>query len=59
LTETIEDNTNPDKGEHLSQLSTTAGFIVNDEIELGDVIKRITYISEYSPVQAVSADRLP
>jgi hypothetical protein len=49
MTETIEDNANPDKGEHLHHLVRLPGFIVNEEIELGDVIKRNTSYFRIQP----------
>ena len=42
MTETIEDNAHPDKGEQLPHRLRLPGFIVNEKIELGNVIKQTT-----------------
>jgi hypothetical protein len=42
MTNKIEDNAHPDKREHLPYRVRLPGFIIDEEIGLGDVIKRST-----------------
>ena len=49
MTKTTEDNNTPDQIEHPSHQVRLPGFITDEDIGLGDVIKRTTYYFGMQP----------